>query len=186
MRISRQDNYPKISINCVCRLMKQLNIKSIIIKKFPNYRQKTQKGSYKNLVNQVFTAAKPNQIWLSDITYIHTIRNDWTYLASALDICTRKIVGFNYDKKMNKSLVISALQNACNNQSFPKNIILHSDRGSQYAANDYIRIANKLGMKLATARKAVLLTMHQWNLFMLLIKKKKFIYNITKTLMKPN
>jgi len=61
------------------------------------YRQKEQKGSYKNLVNQVFAAAKPNQIWLSGITYIHTIHNGWTYLASVLDVCTRKIVGYSLD-----------------------------------------------------------------------------------------
>ena len=73
MRILRQGNYPKISVNRVCRLMKQLNIKSIVVKKFRNYRQKLQKGCYENIVNHVFTAAKPNQIWLSDITYIHTI-----------------------------------------------------------------------------------------------------------------
>lgn len=153
MRALRQDNYPNISINRVYRLMKQMNIKSIVIKKFRNYRQKLQKGSYKNLVNQVFTAAKPNQIWLSDITYIHTIRNGWTYLASVLDVCTRKIVGFKYGKKMDKSLVISALQNACHNQGYPKNIILHSDRGSQYASNDYIQVANQLGMTLSYSKK---------------------------------
>lgn len=129
--------------------MKQLNIKSIIIKKFRNYSQKIQKGNYKNLVNQVFTATRPNKIWLSDITYIHTIRNGWTYLASILDVCTRKIVGFSYGKKMDKSLVILALHNACLNQGYPKGVILHSDRGSQYSSNDYISLAKRLGMILS-------------------------------------
>ena len=153
MKILRRDNYPKISVNRVSRLMKQLNIKSIVIKKFRNYSQKIQKGNYKNLVNQVFTATRPNKIWLSDITYIHTIRNGWTYLASILDVCTRKIVGFSYGKKMDKSLVILALQNACLNQGYPKGVILHSDRGSQYSSNDYISPAKRLGMSLSYSKK---------------------------------
>lgn len=153
MRILRQGDYPKISVNRVYRLMRQLNIKSIVIKKFRNYRQRMQKGNFKNLVNQVFVATTPNKIWLSDITYIHTIRNGWTYLASILDVCTRKIVGFSYSRKMDKSLVISALQNACLNQGYPKNVILHSDRGSQYASNDYINLANRLGMSLSYSKK---------------------------------
>lgn len=153
MKILRWDNYPKISVNRVSRLMKQLNIKSIVIKKFRNYSQKIQKGNYKNLVNQVFTATRPNKIWLSDITYIHTIRNGWTYLASILDVCTRKIVGFSYGKKMDKSLVILALQNACLNQGYPNGVILHSDRGSQYSSNDYISLAKRLGMILSYSKK---------------------------------
>lgn len=111
--ILKQKGYPKISVNRVRRLMKQLQIKSMTVKKFRNYRQKQRDIKLENLVNQDFTASKPNQVWLSDITYIHTSRHGWTYLASVLDVCTRKIVGYHYSKKMDKSLVICALKNAC-------------------------------------------------------------------------
>lgn len=154
VEILRKDRHPKISINRVSRLMKQLNIKSIIIKKFKNYRQKQQSNiNCKNLVKQRFTAEKANQIWLSDITYIHTIRHGWTYLASVLDVCTRKIVGFSYSRKMDKTLVITALQAACRNQGYPKGTILHSDRGSQYTSIDYIKAATSLNMKLSYSKK---------------------------------
>ena len=74
-RILRDNGYPKLSVNRVSRLMKQLGIRSITIRKFKNYRNKQNEHSeLKNLVNQNFSAQKPNQIWLSDITYIHTIK----------------------------------------------------------------------------------------------------------------
>lgn len=153
MKILHKSGYPKISCNRVSRMMKQLGINSITIKKFKNYRKRQDNMNRNNLVNQQFYASKPNQLWLSDITYIHTIKHGWTYLASVLDICTRKIVGYSYSKKMNKDLVISALENACKNQNYPSNIILHSDRGSQYTSHGYIQTANRLDMKISYSKK---------------------------------
>ena len=149
MRILHKSGFPKISLGRVSRLMKQLNIRSIVIRKFKHYRQKNSRpGTYENLVNKQFSVSKPNQIWLSDITYIHTGRHGWTYLASILDVCTRKIVGFKFFRKMNSQLVISALENACSKQGNPSGVILHSDRGSQYISTDYLNTAKKHGMKL--------------------------------------
>ena len=153
IKITRElhnNGYPKISINRVSRLMKQLGIRSIVIKKFKNYHSKqTDKFSFKNLINQDFTAAKPNQKWLSDITYIHTVKHGWTYLASILDVCTRKIVAYSYGRKMDKELVISALKKAWKNQNYPKNVILHSDRGCQYTSSEYIAAAERMGFNLS-------------------------------------
>ena len=153
-RILREDGYPKLSVNRVSRLMKQLGIRSITIRKFKNYRNKQNEHSeLKNLVNQNFSAQKPNQIWLSDITYIHTVKHGWTYLASVLDVCTRKIVGYSYGRKMDRSLVISALTKAWQNQKYPNNVILHSDRGSQYTSSEYIAAAVRMGFRLSYSKK---------------------------------
>ena len=81
------------------------------------------------------------KIWLSYITYIHTIHHSWIYLASVLDVCTRKIVGYIFSKKMYSELVKSALKNAVSNQNHPQNIILYSDRGSQYTSNSCTEFA---------------------------------------------
>ena len=153
-RILREDGYPKLSVNRVSRLMKQLGIRSVTIRKFKNYRNKQNEHSeLKNLVNQNFSAQKPNQIWLSDITYIHTVKHGWTYLASVLDVCTRKIVGYSYGRKMDRSLVISALTKAWQNQNYPNNVILHSDRGSQYTSSEYIAAAVRMGFRLSYSKK---------------------------------
>ena len=152
--ILRDEGYPKLSVNRVSRLMKQLNIRAVTIRKFKNYRNKqNQHSELKNMVNQNFYAQKPNQIWLSDITYIHTVKHGWTYLASIMDVCTRKIVGYNYGRKMDRSLVISALKQAWKNQNYPNNVILHSDRGSQYTSSEYISSAERMGFRLSYSKK---------------------------------
>lgn len=152
--ILRRNGYPKLSVNRVFRLMKQLKIKATTIKKFKNYRKKQdEQPELKNLVNQNFSAEKPNQVWLSDITYIHTVKHGWTYLANILDICTRKIVGYSYGKNMDRSLVISALRKAWKNQGYPEDVILHSDRGSQYTCYEYTQKAKKMKFKLSYSKK---------------------------------
>lgn len=106
MHVLRQKGYTKISCNRVSRLMKQIDIKSITIRKFKNYRSKQHRISCQNLINRQFQASMPNEIWLSDITYIHTVKHGWTYLASVLDVCTRKIVGYSYGRKMDRKKVV--------------------------------------------------------------------------------
>ena len=133
--------------------MRQLDIRSIVVRKYRHYRSKTDNMPRENIVARNFSAEKPNQIWLSDITYIHTKANGWTYLASVLDVCTRKIVGFSYGKKMTVDLTVAALQNACRNQGYPKNVILHSDRGSQYTASDYLKKASLFKIILSFSAK---------------------------------
>ena len=142
-----------ISQNKVLRLMRQLEIKSIVVRKYRHHRSSADNTDRENLVARNFNTDKPNKIWLSDITYIHTIKNGWTYLASVLDVCTRKIVGFSFSKRMTVDLTINALQNACRNQGYPENVILHSDRGSQYTAYDYFQKASLLKIKLSFSAK---------------------------------
>ena len=134
--------------------MKQLDIKAVSVRKFTHYRSKQAVNSeFKNLVNQHFSAEKPDQLWLSDITYIHTVKHGWTYLASILYVCTRKIVAYSYGRKMDRSLVISALEKAWKSRNYPKNIILHSDLGSQYTSSDYMAAANRMGFVLSYSKK---------------------------------
>lgn len=166
-RALQKKGYPKISVNRVSRLMEQLNIRSIVVKKFICYKQKASHTcSCQNIINQNFAASNPNQMWLSDITYIHTIRHGWTYFASVLDVCTRKIVGFHFARKMDKQLVIAALEKACRNQGYPRGVVLHSDRGCQYTSTEYIATAARLGMKLSYSKKAAPLIMLLWSPFM--------------------
>jgi transposase InsO family protein len=84
----------RVSLKRVQRLMRRANLRSIIVKK---YRPQSSQGpveNRKNVLAQDFTATKINQKWVADITYIHTIKEGWCYLASVMDLCTRKIVGY--------------------------------------------------------------------------------------------
>jgi len=89
-----------------------------------------------NLLNRNFIVARPNSVWVSDITYIWTFEG-WLYLAVILDLFSRGIVGLAMDKTIAETLTLSALKQAILRRSPPKGLVYHSDRGVQYAANDF-------------------------------------------------
>ncbi len=88
-----------------------------------------------NLVQQKFTAERPNQLWTSDMTYIWT-REGWLYLAVILDVFARRIVGYAMSARLSASLVTTALQQALTHRQPGAELMLHSDRGSQYASEE--------------------------------------------------
>lgn len=97
-----------------------------------------------NLLEQNFTAAKPNKIWVSDITYIWTLEG-WLYLSVILDLCSRKVVGWHINDRITKELVITAFMKAYWSRKPGKGLIHHSDRGSQYASIDFQKTLNNAG-----------------------------------------
>ena len=89
-----------------------------------------------NVLNRNFVAQKPNTVWVSDITYIWTFEG-WLYLAAVLDLFSRGVVGLAMDKTIAETLVTQAMRQAILRRNPEKGLILHSDRGSQYAGNDF-------------------------------------------------
>ena len=89
-----------------------------------------------NLLLQDFYATAPNQKWVSNITYIWT-HEGWLYLAVVLDLYARVVVGWSMANRMTTTLVADALKMALYKRKFPKNVIVHSDRGSQYCSREY-------------------------------------------------
>ena len=85
-----------------------------------------------------------NQAWFSDITYIPTWEG-WLYLAAVIDAYSRQIVGWAMSERMNRDIVINALRQAIGRRSPKAGLILHSDRGSQYASEDYQRLLSSHG-----------------------------------------
>lgn len=91
-----------------------------------------------NLLDQTFLATRPNQIWLADITYIPTDEG-WLYMATVLDLFTRKVVGWAMRDHMRQELTIAALTMAIQRRRPGPGLIHHSHRGSQYAAGRITR-----------------------------------------------
>ncbi len=105
-----------------------------------------------NLVDQNFTATAPGQVWLTDITYIHT-EEGWLYLAAHKDLFNGEIVGYALDKRMTTALVIKSLFRAVARKRPPAGLIHHSDRGSQYCSKKYWGLMNQFKMKSSMSRK---------------------------------
>lgn len=86
-----------------------------------------------NVLDRRFDGWKPDQAWVGDITYIDTDQG-WLYLACVMDLASRRIVGWSMSERMKADLVLKALQAACGQRSPPPGLIMHTDRGSQYAS----------------------------------------------------
>ena len=91
---------------------------------------------FDNLLQQNFSASAPNQKWVSDITYLWT-EEGWLYLAVIIDLFSRQVIGWSMSERMTADLACDALRMAIFRRKRPKNVIVHSDRGSQYCSHAY-------------------------------------------------
>ncbi len=89
-----------------------------------------------NLLERDLTADNPNEVWLTDITYVQTAEG-WLYLAALLDMYSCKLLGWSMDQTMSRQLCIDALMMALQNRRPSHGLVQHSDRRSQYASGDY-------------------------------------------------
>lgn len=136
----------------IARLMRLHGIRAKTKRRFKvTTRSKSNQTSMPDLVQQHFTASRPNQIWTSDITYIWT-HEGWAYLAVVLDLCSRMIVGWELSARLTASLVTSAVERAVAWRSPSEGLVLHSDRGTQYASNELIALSKEHGIRLSMGR----------------------------------
>lgn len=105
-----------------------------------------------NLLNQQFGATRPNEVWVSDITYIPT-EEGWLYLAGHKDLYTGEIVGYAMGSRITKNLVSQSLFKAVAAKRPGPGLIHHSDRGSQYCAHEYRRLMDQFKMRASMSRK---------------------------------
>ncbi len=105
-----------------------------------------------NLLKQDFTAQRPNQVWVGDITYIGTDEG-WLYLAVVLDLYSRKVLGWSMGERMPASLVCDALRMALFNRKMPRGVIMHTDRGSQYCSHEHRTLLDEHGLIASMSAK---------------------------------
>lgn len=106
-----------------------------------------------NLLDRRFDGWQPNQAWVSDITFVATDEG-WLFLAAILDLSSRRIVGWSMSERMQADLVCQALRSAYWQRKPPPGLLLHSDRGSQYASRAYRSLAAAYGMMVSMSRRA--------------------------------
>lgn len=166
----------KVSERLVGKLMKEKGLSSCVSRKF---RVSTTDSNHPqpiapNVLNQNFNTTAPNKVWVTDITYI-PCREGRLYLASVLDLYTRKIVGWKLGDRMTTDLVIAALDQAYEAKRPSAGLIHHSDRGAQYASEEYRTRLQKYQMQASMSRKgncydnACIESFHS-------VLKKEFIY----------
>ena len=118
-----------------------------------------------NLLQQNFSASRPNEKWVSDITYVWT-EEGWLYLAVIMDLYSRMIVGWSMSERMTSQLVIDALQMAIWRRKRPQGVIIHSDRGSQYCSHEYQKLLAENGFICSMSKRGDCYdnaSMESWN-----------------------
>jgi putative transposase len=107
-----------------------------------------------NVLDRKFSVAAPNQVWVGDLTYIPTAEG-WLFLAVVIDLFSRKVVGWSMRPDMQRELVLDALDMAwlVRNPGRQTGLIFHSDRGSQYASDDFRRLLKAHGIVPSMSRK---------------------------------
>lgn len=142
-----------ISKKTVARMMKEIELRATPQEKYMNTTDSNHTmHTYPNLVDQEFHIEEPNRVWVSDITYVWTLEG-WVYLSSIMDLFSRKIVGWSLGNTMKKELTIQSLNMALiSRQPTTKELIHHSDRGSQYCSNDYVKILNDREIQISMSR----------------------------------
>ncbi|SHE14833.1 IS2 transposase TnpB [Chlamydia abortus] len=166
----------EVSERTVGILMRENNMRSCVSKKFKVTTTDSNHTSpiAPNLLNQNFKTTAPNKVWVTDITYI-PCREGRMYLASVMDLYTRKIVGWKLSSRMTTELVLGALDQAYFAEKPAEGLIHHSDRGAQYASEEYRARLQKYKMMASMSRKgncydnACIESFHS-------VLKKEFIY----------
>jgi transposase InsO family protein len=130
----------KASKPLVSKLMRELEIRSIVKKKFKITTDSSHKFAVaENLLNRNFLTTEPNKVWVSDITYLRS-KEGWTYLTTVIDLYDRKVIGWALSNRMHASqTTVPAFKMAKKNRlkEDEKSLIFHSDRGVQYACDEF-------------------------------------------------
>jgi len=136
----------------VYRLMREDNLLCVRKRKFvvttdSNHTHKV----YPNLAPSLILTA-PDQLWRADITYSR-LRDEFVFLAVILDAYSRRVIGWALDRTMEDELTLTALRMALSRRVVPAGLVHHSDRGSQYASNDYTDLLKANGIAISMSRK---------------------------------
>ena len=143
----------KVGTHRIRKIRKKLGIRCKQVKKFKaTTNSKHALPVAQNFLNQNFVTSLPNQVWVSDITYVPTDEG-WLYCAAHKDLFHGEIVGYALGPRITKDLVIKSLLMAVKRKQPDPGLIHHSDRGSQYCAQDYTRLLTRFNIRISMSRK---------------------------------
>lgn len=150
-RLEAQEVY--VSRRRIGRLMKEKDLLCKAKRKFKaTTDSKHDRPVAPNLLARKFDVSTPDSYWVGDITYVHTAEG-WLYLATVVDLFSRKVVGWSMGDNMKADLVNNALLTAIWRRKPSKGLIWHTDRGSQYASDSHVKILSRHGIIQSMSRK---------------------------------
>ena len=140
-------------LNRVARLMRENGLVPKTVRKFRiTTDSRNNRHPARNLLDRQFKADRPNEKWVADVTSVPT-REGWLYLATVLDLYSRKIVGWCMGNRLLSKLAQNALQGAIDTRRPAPGLIVHSDRGKEYYAGEYQQLLRKHGLICSMSRR---------------------------------
>ena len=137
----------------VARLMRQDGLRARHRRRFVRTTQSRHKFPIaRNVVARQFEVSAPNQVWVSDLTYLRT-QTGFVYMAVVLDLFARRVVGWKVSRDLDAGIAVEALRRALALRPAPRGLIHHSDRGVHYACADYRALLESHGIKPSMSRK---------------------------------
>lgn len=136
----------------VARIMRMNKIKALHGYKIPRTIAGRPSIIAPNLLQREFTVAQPDRAWVTDITYIRTWQG-WLYLAVVMDLFARKVVGWSMKPTLARELVLDALLMAVWRRKPAERVIVHSDQGSQYGSDDWLRFCQEHQLEPSMSRR---------------------------------
>ena len=144
-----------VSLGTLKRVRRELGLRCVQTRR--HFRVQTTDSSHRlpvapNLLEQDFKAARPNEIWTADITYVPT-EEGWLYVAALKDLFAGEVVGRSFGARMTTDLVVRAVSQAVSARRPAPGLIHHSDRGSQYCSYEYQELLANYGLRVSMSRK---------------------------------
>lgn len=133
----------RVSNKRVSALMREMGLESVRVDAKKQY-QRREKYARQNLLHRSFKVAKPNQVWVSDITSFK-IKGKWFYLCVIIDLFSRKVIGFRVSQKSSTQLLTSTFKKAYQDRGKPSKLTFHSDQGSQYTSKAFTALLKECG-----------------------------------------
>ncbi|MBB9653976.1 IS3 family transposase [Escherichia coli] len=152
IHLDLRDSGQQCGVNRVWRLMKRIGIKAQVGYRSPRARKGEASIVSPNRLQRQFNPDAPDERWVTDITYIRT-HEGWLYLAVVVDLFSHKIIGWSMQSRMTKDIVLNALLMAVWRRNPQKQVLVHSDQGSQYTSHEWQSFLKSHGLEGSMSRR---------------------------------
>lgn len=152
IHLDLRDSGQQCGVNRVWRLMKRVGIKAQVGYRSPRARKGEVSIVSPNRLQRQFNPDAPDERWITDITYIRT-HEGWLYLAVVVDLFSRKIIGWSMQSRMTKDIVLNALLMTVWRRPPQKQILVHTDQGSQYTSHEWQSFLKSHGLEGSMSRR---------------------------------
>ncbi|WP_149028593.1 IS3 family transposase [Salmonella enterica] len=152
IHLDLRDSGQQCGVNRVWRLMKRVGIKAQVGYRSPRARKGEASIVSPNRLQRQFNPDAPDERWVTDITYIRT-HEGWLYLAVVVDLFSRKIIGWSMQSRMTEDIVLNALLMAVWRRNPQKQVLVHSDQGSQYTSHEWQSFLKSHGLEGSMSRR---------------------------------